>query len=231
MQWVRQMTKNSASAVGFEDVSGNGDSFARRLSLATRAAWVLAVLTVVLGCQSPQGKDAAIQSADRAETISLREGDVVKVSFPGAPSLNTTQQIRRDGKIALPLVGEVNAAGLKPSELERQLLALYSPQLVTKEVTVTVESSSFPIFVTGAVIRPGKILSNRPITALEAIMEAGGVDYAKANLTAVTVTRNEQGHVKNYTLNLKLQLEGKQSQPFYLKPSDIVYVPEKFSWF
>lgn len=225
------MTRNSTLGVGFEDFRGIGDSFARRLSLATRAAGVLAILTVVLGCQSPQSKEALMQAAERAESISLREGDVVKVSFPGAPSLNTTQQIRRDGKIGLPLVGEVNAAGLKPSELERQLLALYSPQLVTKEITVTVESSSFPIFVTGAVIRPGKVLSNRPITALEAIMEAGGVDYTKANLKAVTVTRNEQGRVKNYTLNLKLQLEGKQSQPFYLKPSDIVYVPEKFSWF
>jgi polysaccharide export outer membrane protein len=85
--------------------------------------------------------------------------------------------------------------------------------------------------VTGAVIRPGKILSNRPITALEAIMEAGGFDYTKAKLTAVTVIRHEQGGVKNCTLNLKLVLEGKQKTPFYLKPSDVVYVPEKFSWF
>ena len=225
------MTSAGTLGFGFKDSLGSGDDFAWRLSLVARIALGLAVLTVALGCQTPQSEDVSMQAADRVEGVSLREGDVVKVSFPGAPSLNTTQQIRRDGRIALPLIGEVNAAGLKPSELERQLLALYSPQLVTKEVTVTVESSSFPVFVTGAVIRPGKILSNRPITALEAIMEAGGVDHAKANLAAVTVTRNEQGHVKSYTLNLKLALEGKQSQPFYLKPCDIVYVPERFSWF
>jgi protein involved in polysaccharide export with SLBB domain len=85
--------------------------------------------------------------------------------------------------------------------------------------------------VTGAVLRPGKIMSNRPITALEAIMEAGGVDYAKANLKAVTVTRLEGGQFKTYTLNLKLVLDGQQTKPFYLKPSDIVKVPERFSWF
>jgi protein involved in polysaccharide export with SLBB domain len=85
--------------------------------------------------------------------------------------------------------------------------------------------------VTGAVLRPGKVLSNHPITALEAIMEAGGFNYAKANLKSVAVIRHEQGQVKNYTLNLKLVLEGKPSTPFYLKPSDIVYVPERFAWF
>lgn len=225
------MTKSLTPGVGYADVRRNANGLANELSLMARTIWVVATLTIILGCQSPQGKDAILQSAERSEAVSLREGDVVKVSFPGAPSLNTIQPIRRDGRIALPLVGEVNAAGLKPSELEKHLLSLYAPQLVTKEVSVTVESSSFPIFVTGAVLRPGKILSNRPITALEAIMEAGGVDYAKANLAAVKVTRNEQGNVKSYTLNLKLQLEGKQGQPFYLKPSDIIYVPERFSWF
>ncbi len=148
-----------------------------------------------------------------------------------APNLNDSQQIRRDGKIALSMVGEVVAAGLTPADLEKEILKLYSSQLVTKEVTVTVTSSSFPIFVTGAVIRPGKILSDHPITALEAIMEAGGFDYAKADLGHVRVVRTEKAGTKNYTLNLKEALQAKQSTPFYLKPSDIVYVPEKFSWF
>lgn len=62
-------------------------------------------------------------------------------------------------------------------------------------------------------------------------MEAGGFDYTKANQRAVIVIRHEEGQVKNYTLNLNLVLQGKPSIPFYLKPSDIVYVPEKFSWF
>jgi polysaccharide export outer membrane protein len=161
----------------------------------------------------------------------LREGDVVKIAFPGARSLDTTQQIRRDGKIALSPVGEISVVGMTPADLEKEVLKLYSAHLVSKEVTVTVVSSSFPVFVTGAVIRPGKILSDHPITALEAIMEAEGFDYTKANLKAVVVVRTEEGHIKNYTLNLKLALEGKGSEPFYLKPSDIIYVPEKFAWF
>ena len=62
-------------------------------------------------------------------------------------------------------------------------------------------------------------------------MEAGGFDYAKANLKGVRIIRHEEGRVKNYTVNLKLALQGMQTELIYLKPSDIVYVPERFSWF
>jgi len=161
----------------------------------------------------------------------LREGDILKVSFPGSPNLNSQQQIRSDGKITLPLIGEVNAAGLTPDALQKKLMDLYAPQLSTKEVTVEVQNSSFPVYVTGAVLRPGKISSDHPITALEAIMEAGGPDYTKANLKDVKVIRQEGNQTKNYILNLKRVMDGKESEPFYMKPSDIIYVPEKFSWF
>ena len=164
-------------------------------------------------------------------TYVLREGDVLKISFPGSPNLNSIQQIRTDGKITLQLVGDVNAAGLTPDALQKELMNLYAPQLSSKEVTVEVQSSSFPVYVTGAVLRPGKVSTDHSITALEAIMEAGGFDYTKANLKDVTVIRQEEGQTKKYTLDLKLVLEGKAGEPFHLKPGDIIYVPEKFSWF
>jgi len=84
-------------------------------------------------------------------TLTLREGDIIRVAFPGAPNLDTTRPIRRDGMITLPIVGEFKAAGLTPSAMEKDLLALYGPQLQSKEVTVSLESASFAIFVSGAV--------------------------------------------------------------------------------
>jgi polysaccharide export outer membrane protein len=165
------------------------------------------------------------------EPIVLREGDAVRISFPGAPNLNTTQQIKRDGRIALQLVGEVQAAGLTANQLEKELLKLYGPQLQTKEVTVAVENSSLVVYVTGAVLRPGKITPDRPISALEAVLEAGGFDPVKANQKAVTVIRNEAGQVAHYKLNLKRILDGDDTEVFVLKPGDIVYVPERFAWF
>jgi len=194
------------------------------------ALWILALAA---GCQTqaPQPSGVKEQTTAPPQIIVLREGDVVRISFPGSPSLDTTQQIRRDGKITLPLVGEVQAAGMSTEALQQDLVKLYAPQLSTKEVTVTLTSSTFPVFVTGSVIRPGKIVSDHPITALDAIMEAGGFDYTKANLKAVRVIRHEGDRVENFTLNLKLILDGKATKPFYLQPSDIVFVPERFSWF
>lgn len=164
-------------------------------------------------------------------TQKLQPGDVVKISFPGSKTLETTQQIRRDGKINLYLVGEVPASNRTPAELEQQLLDLYSSQLVSKEVRVTLVSSAFAVFVTGAVVHPGKLTPERSLTAFEAIMEAGGFDRTKADTKAVTVIRNDSGQTKRIQLNLKAVLEGKETEPFYLQAYDVVYVPERFSWF
>lgn len=180
----------------------------------------------------PSYSAAAAQKAtpqQKSESLTLREGDVVKVSIPSAPNLESVQTIRRDGKIVLALVGEVQAAGLKPSDLQSELIRLYAPQLVSKEIIVSVVSSNFSTFVSGAVLRPGKVTSDHPITVLEAIMEAGGPDYAKANLKAVTIIRqDENGRTHNFTLNIKRVMDGQDKEPFFLKPSDIVIVPERF---
>jgi hypothetical protein len=73
---------------------------------------------------------------------------------------------------------------------------------------------------------------DRPMTALEAIMEAS-VDISRANLKGVRVTRIENGATKIHMLNLDRWLKGrpKNEDPFYVQPSDIIYVPQKFQWF
>ena len=166
----------------------------------------------------------------QTEALTIRPGDTVGVSFPGAPNLNTTQKVRVDGRITLPVVGEVVAEGMTSAELQAQLMRLYAPQLQIKEVAVSV-SSSITVYVTGLVMRPGKIVSDGPITALEAVMEAGGIDINKADMKKVTVIRKEEDGTKNYIVNLKLILDGKDTKSFFLKQSDIVYVPEKFNLF
>ena len=197
-----------------------------------RAGWEasLALLGAVLlgfsGCQSVTPTD--IEPADGAPSTSMKlsEGDVVRIIFPGATNLNMLQQIRRDGKMSLPLVGEVTAAGLTPDELEKEVLRLYEKELVQKEVRVSLDSSAYPVYVNGPVLRPGKIMLDRPMTALEAISEAG-ILHARANLKKVTVTRREEATLKHYKLNLKDVLEGRSQTPFYLKPGDVIFIPEK----
>lgn len=195
-------------------------------ALQSNALRILGICALLLGVfasissaqdNEPKGQEAA----------TLIEGDVLSISFPAAEDLNTSQKVRRDGRITLPLVGEVVVAGLTPTELEEALLALYDTQLLTKEVSVTVTSSTYTFYVNGAVLSPGKQLSDRRLTALEAIMEAGGPSPS-ANLKKVTIIRQEGDERKHHKLNLKDVLEGKKKNIFYIQPSDIITVPEKF---
>ena len=225
-----------------------------------RAAWVLVLLAGwggLCGCHSrPVHSDAqpvpvhdpspaapavaaipltpaatGASAADNSPSMVLREGDTVRITFPGAPSLDTAQAIRQDGKITLDMVGEMKAAGLTPKELEQQLLKAYSDQLVVKEVTVTVQTSQFIVYVTGAMLRPGKIISDRVLTPLEAVIEAG-IDNSRSNLKKVLVIREdkENGKTESFKLNLAAVMKGKPTVPFILKPYDKIYVPEKFTW-
>ena len=192
----------------------------------------MGLIIAFAGCETPNAALPAQTAGSEPEAQTIREGDVLKIAFPGAPNLDTTQQVRRDGRISLSVVGEIIVTGMTPSDLEKDLAALYSSQFLSSEVTVTVVSSSFSVFVTGAVVRPGKIQPDHPMTALEAVMEAGGFDSTKADMKAVVVIRQEKGGgTKNYTVNLKAIIDGTSNESCYLKPTEIVYLAGKFCWF
>jgi polysaccharide biosynthesis/export protein len=201
---------------------------------------LLFIVITIGGCQSdeftsipaqPNPKSSGSSAIQPEQSMVLREGDTVAISLPSSPTLDNTQQIRPDGKIVLPLVGEVTAAGKTPEDLQNELLKLYQPQVAAKQVIVTVQSPNIPVYVTGAVLRPGPVTVNHPISALDAVMEAGGFDYTKANLKAVIIVRQEKDRTVRYKLDLKRTLSGSMGAPFYLQPFDIVYVPERFTWY
>jgi polysaccharide export outer membrane protein len=215
--------------------TNTNNAFFRPGSALRLAALVLAAAAAFAGCDTmPTAKETPakpLMDKPHSEAIILREGDGLKITFPGSPNLDTAQPIRRDGKLNLPLIGEVQAAGFSPAELQDKLVKAYASQISTKEVTVQVQSSTFPVFVSGSVTRPGKVLSDHPMTALEAVMEAGGFNYDTANMKEVRIIREENGVMLHFVINLKAVLQGKETKPFYLKPNDIIYVPERFSPF
>jgi polysaccharide export outer membrane protein len=129
------------------------------------------------------------------------------------------------------MIGEVKVIDKTPADLEKELVQAYASQLISKEIKVTVISSSFAVFVTGAVVKPGKIAPDRVLTAFDAIMEAGGFDLARADTKKVRVIRQEDGKTKTYGLNFKAVLDGAPAEVFYLKSNDVIFVPEKISWF
>jgi polysaccharide export outer membrane protein len=160
-------------------------------------------------------------------TNSLTEGDIVSITFQYSTNFNTTQKIALDGTLNLDSVGQVKAAGKTPLQLQDELARLYKPQVKDDVLTVKVISSASSIYISGAVVRPGKIPMDRPMTVLEGIMEAGGFDPNRAKLSSVRVIRLVDGRQKIYMVDVRKVLEGTGEAPFYLKPFDIVHVPLK----
>jgi polysaccharide biosynthesis/export protein len=191
-------------------------------------------LVVLSGCETNShsvqysSKDVALPVQNTNDVV-LKPGDVVKVIFPNGEKMDTVETIRPDGKITLTIIGDVAVAGKTPEQFRKELVERYSKEIVSSQnILVVVESYSFPIYVMGAVMRPGKITADHTLTVLEALMEAGGFDPERAQLKAVKVVRTQGGRTQTFKVNLKgIQTPGAPVEIFYLQPNDIVMVPQK----
>lgn len=190
--------------------------------LLTGIAATLALL-LCSGCQTEQG--APFPEQRTASTpVRLTAGDVIKLSFTATPDMNQTQKIRADGKVSLPLVGEVTAAGKTLADFQSELIRLYEAQLKNAEVVVTLESAVVQVVVSGAVAKPAKLAFDRPTTIFQAIMEAGGLNEY-GSFKNVHVIRLIGGRQRTQILDLRPTLSGQATQPFYVKDGDVIYVP------
>ena len=158
-------------------------------------------------------------------TVRLSAGDVVKVSFAGAPELNQTEKVRADGRLNLPMIGEVSAAGKTLTEFQNELSNKYKSQLKNNDVLVTLESGAGQVTVSGAVTKPGKIEFDRPMTVFQAIMQAGGTTQY-GSLKKVRLVRVANGEQQSQVMDLAGTLKGRNSQVVYVKDGDVIVVPE-----
>jgi polysaccharide export outer membrane protein len=148
---------------------------------------------------------------------------VLKLSFAEESDLDQTQKIRRDGKITLPFLGDVTAAGKRVIDLQGELTRRYKEYLENPEVLVTLESGSANVIISGFASRPGKLVFDRPTTVYQAIMEAGGVsDYGSAS--NIRLTRIINGVQVTETINLKPSIRGQPTQPKYVQDGDVIYI-------
>ena len=180
---------------------------------------------LVAGCQTAREK--VDPGAAAYATNDLLEGDVISITFQYSTNFNTVQKIGLDGTLNLQGVGQVQAAGKTAQQLQNELTDLYKNLVKEDPITIKIVAAESAVYVAGAVTRPGKIPLERPLTVLEAIMEAGGYDPYRADLSNVRVLRVENGRQKNYRVNLKRVLRGREDAPFYLKPFDVIQVATK----
>lgn len=170
------------------------------------------------------GRPAA-STAHLAPDYKLGTGDKLRVEVYKEPQLSQSLQIRPDGKITLPLLGDVVAAGATPKELTNTLTERFREFLNTPVVTVIVAEAVPPVvYVLGEVNNPGAQSLSGPTTVLQALSLAGGFkDFA--NQKNIRILRNRpDGTVQTLKFNYKdaIQSTGK---PMMVVPGDTIIVP------
>src|SRR5438552_4573935 len=173
------------------------------------------------GCQSPL--PPLPNPPGPKTTVRLSPGDEIKVAYADESVPDQTQKIRRDGKVSLPLIGEVTAAGKRVIDFQHELVRRYEGQLDNSEVLVTLENSTATVTVSGFANKPGTYSFDRPTTVYQAIMEAGGVsDYGSPS--NIHLTRIINGEQRTEMINLRLSIRGEPTKPKYVQDGDVIYI-------
>ncbi len=193
----------------------------------SRLVLIFLIWLLFYSCTSaPKPKVVSIPLNSPKQTIYyLQTGDKIEVKFFYYPDMNETLEIRPDGRISLQLLGEIQAAGLTPSQLTKILQEKYAKYLAKPEVVVIVkEFSGEKIYVGGEVKKPGEIPIKGKLTLLQAIFQAGGLTE-KAKASDVLILHPAGNRLEAFKINLNAILEQKQGDVF-LRSYDVVYIPQ-----
>lgn len=202
----------------------------RRISLLLALGrWGL-ILGLLVGCATgpsiPVVPQNAFPEASDPPAFRLQPGDTIEVLFEYWPELTGIQQIRPDGKISVPFLGEVHAAGRTPAELDALLSDRYESSLREPEITIIVREMAGQVIYVGGEVKTPQVLPLTPeMTLIDALIGAGGLLSQSAETEKVLVLRHTNGKRNATAVNLAKMLEGSDSETFYLRPRDIVFVP------
>lgn len=175
---------------------------------------------------STQAAPAAPKAATGDPNYVIGGQDVLDVSVWKEPEVSRSAPVRPDGKISLPLLGDVQAAGLTPSQLAAQIKTGLIKFMNNPEVTVMVtQINSQRIYILGEVNRAGAYALLPGMTVLQALSNAGGFT-AFANSKKIYLLRQDNGTQQKLFFNYKDVIAGKSTQQnITLKAGDTIVVP------
>jgi len=201
--------------------------------------WLLLLLPFAVSAQRGSGDTETsgqvamvrnIEGVPRAATEDpsyvIGPADVVDVSVWKEPEVSRTIPVRPDGNISLPLLNDVHAAGLTPTQLAAQITVRLNKYLTNPQVTVIVTAiNSQRIYILGEVLRAGAYPLLPGMTMLQALSTAGGFTQF-ASTKNIYVLREENGNQVKHPFNYKEVVSGgKPEQNTTLKAGDTIVVP------
>jgi len=190
------------------------------------AALALAACTLApLAAKDKDDKKPAPTAPALSDEYRLTPGDKLRIEVYKDPQLSQSVQVRPDGKITLPLIGDVEAAGRTPIEMRDTITKSLKEYITSPTVTViVVEATVSTAYVMGEVNHPGAVTLQAPLTIIQALALAGGLkDFADAK--NIRVLRKSPSGIENISLNYKEALKSSRA-PIYLRPGDTVVVPD-----
>lgn len=176
---------------------------------------------------SAPAKNAPTGGVAHDDSYVIGASDVLAINVWKEPDVSRVIPVRSDGRISLPLAGELQAAGETPKQLEQEISKRLASYISEPEVTVIVqESKSRRINILGMVAKPGSYLLANSMTVLDAIAIAGGFkDFAKQKNIYV-LRQGSNGAQTRLPFNYKDVIKGKNTnQNVQLEPGDTVVVP------
>jgi polysaccharide export outer membrane protein len=190
---------------------------------------VLACLLFMVLHGSAQGPTALAASTAEPAAVSssyvIGAADVLAITVWKEPAFSETVPVRPDGMVSMPLLGDMQAAGLTPMKLTATLTQKLKQYIQDPRVSVVVNAvNSQRIFLLGEVVHAGPVPLIPGMTALQAISSAGGLTQF-ANGKKVYILRTEDGKQKKIALNYKDALKGDLKQNLILKSGDTIVVP------
>ncbi len=196
-------------------------------------AAILTLIMLGLGAHTLAAptKTRAKAKTERAvpETYRIGPHDVLDISVWNNDKLSRTVPVRPDGLISLPLLQDVQAAGLTATELGQQIRDRLAQYVETPEVAVIVtEVNSYSFSVMGKVREPGRFPLRGKVSIVDALAEAGGfTDFASpAKMFVIRASAGGKGATQRIPYNYRsLVLHARRQTPLYLQPGDVVVVP------
>jgi polysaccharide biosynthesis/export protein len=199
-------------------------------------AFGIALMTITTSAEQTQPAQTPNGNGTRTETRSttavsadyrLAPGDKLRVEVYKDAQLSQSLQVRPDGKVTLPLVGDIVATDLTPIELRDRIATSLKEYITNPVVTViVVEASPVMVYVMGEVSQPGSIPMRGPMTVLQALAMAGGFREF-ANTKDIRILRKAAGNqksVETIRFNYNDAVKG-SSAPVFLNPGDMIVVP------
>jgi polysaccharide export outer membrane protein len=192
----------------------------------------LFLLTAICILASASSAIAQQQRAPRLTTVTeeryrLTPGDVLEVQYRYSPEFNQTVTVQPDGYISLEIGGDLKVAGLTVEQARETILRKASTRLQDPVATIVLKEFQKPYFViAGEVALPGRIEMRERVTALQAIMLAGGMKEGARSSQVVVFRRINSDMAEVKLLNLKdIRRTADLENDLTLQPGDMVYVP------